>query len=60
MSLNDLVKYLTQQFVTYLDSPKDHRKQVKNTKKSSQPPFILRWFGIIPFGFMMFFKKGRK
>ncbi|MFD1736522.1 YqzE family protein [Bacillus salitolerans] len=60
MSFNDLLKFVTQQLVTYLDSPKDQRKQVKRARKSSKTPLVSRWFGVVPFGFMMFFKKREK
>ncbi len=59
MSFNDLVKYVTQQFVTYLDKPKDQKIQQKNERKSSQPP-LSKWFGIIPLGFMLIMRKKKK
>jgi hypothetical protein len=60
MSLNDLIKYLTQQFVSYLDKPKDQRVQTKHDRKVSKPPLLSRWFGVLPLGFMLFMKKRKK
>jgi hypothetical protein len=57
MSLNDFIKYLTQQFVTYWDKPKDQRLQMKKNRKSAQPPVLSRWFGILPLGFMLYVKR---
>ncbi|MFZ3590313.1 YqzE family protein [Bacillus sp. DJP31] len=59
MSFNDLVKYVTQQFVSYLDKSKDQRLQTKNDRRSSQPA-LSRWFGIIPLGFMLFMRNRKK
>ncbi len=60
MSFNDLVKYVTQQFVSYLDKPKDQRLLRKNERKSSQSPALSRWFGVIPLGFMLLMRKRKK
>ncbi|MBM7660866.1 hypothetical protein JOC85_001638 [Bacillus mesophilus] len=60
MTLNDFIKYLTQQFVTYLDKPKQQRIQTKQDRKSTQPPLLSRWFGIVPLGFMLYMKKEKK
>ncbi|WP_246945958.1 YqzE family protein [Bacillus pinisoli] len=60
MTFNDLVKFVTQQFVSYLDKPKQQRIQTKQDKKSTQPPMMSRWFGIVPIGFMLYMKKEKK
>ncbi len=49
MNTNDYVKYLTQTFVQYMDQPKDQRKKLKAERKGNKEPFMLRWFGILPY-----------
>lgn len=60
MSTNDYVKYVTQQLVSYIDKPKELRKQMKEDKKIERDPFVSKWFGIFPFAIMMLFKKQKK
>lgn len=43
-SSNDLIKYITERVVTYMDTPKAERKQVRKKE-----PWTVRWFGMIPF-----------
>ncbi|KAA0549440.1 YqzE family protein [Bacillus sp. BGMRC 2118] len=59
MTFNDLVKYVTQQFVTYLDQPKQERKQLRQDRKLTEPPVMSRWFGVLPLGFMLMMKKDK-
>jgi hypothetical protein len=59
MSTNDYVKYVTQRIVSYMDSPKDQRKSLREEKKQNRTPFLNRWFGIIPFAVMLMFKKNK-
>jgi len=60
MNTNDYVKYLTQTFVQYMDQPKDQRKQLKKEKKDQKEPFMLRWFGILPYAISYSVKKSRR
>ncbi|MCD7033132.1 YqzE family protein [Metabacillus sp. GX 13764] len=60
MSTNDYVKYLTQQFVKYMDTPKEKRMEQKKLRKDERLPAVNRWFGILPFGVMLLFKNRRK
>jgi hypothetical protein len=57
MKTNDYVKYLTQTVVKYIDQPKDERKRVKLEKKEEQEPFLLKWFGLLPYLFYFTMKK---
>lgn len=41
---NDLIKYITERVVTYIDTPKEVRKKGRNKE-----PWSVRWFGMIPF-----------
>ncbi|MFC0269976.1 YqzE family protein [Metabacillus herbersteinensis] len=61
MSTNDYVKYLTQQLVKYMDTPKAERIQQKQKKKQTEaPPYSNRWLGILPFALKLFMEKRRK
>lgn len=51
MSSQDLVKFLTQEFVKYVETPKTQRHKKSNEAWSS------RWFGMIPMSIKMMFRK---
>ncbi|WP_106766286.1 YqzE family protein [Paenibacillus faecalis] len=50
-SSNDLIKYITERVVNYIDTPKEVRKQGRRKE-----PWTVRWFGMIPFS-MSLWKK---
>jgi hypothetical protein len=52
--MNDIVKFLTQEFVKFIDTPKDKRQR-KNKERWST-----RWFGLIPFAVRMVLHKKSK
>lgn len=60
MSSNDLVKYMTQQVVSYIDKPKEERQQQRAVRKAKKQPFSFRWFGIIPMSVSMFMNKRKR
>lgn len=53
MSSNDLVKFITQEFVKYMDTPKSSRREKQKEKWST------RWFGMIPMSINMMFRRRR-
>lgn len=53
MKTNDYVKFITQTVVQYIDQPRDARKKMRQEKKEQQASFMYRWFGIIPYVFML-------
>ncbi|KLV27205.1 YqzE family protein [Niallia circulans] len=57
MNTNDYVKYLTQTFVQYMDQPKEERKKLRAERKGLKEPFMLRWFGILPYLILFSFKR---
>ncbi|QPC46854.1 YqzE family protein [Mangrovibacillus cuniculi] len=57
MSLNDYIKFITQQFVKHYNQPIHERKQVRLNKKQQKSPFMTRWFGVIPQAIMLLVKK---
>ncbi len=54
MSSQDLVKFLTQELVKYMETPRQQRKQ------RSKETWMLRWFGMIPFSVKMMFQRHRR
>jgi hypothetical protein len=57
LSTNDYIKYITQTFVQHYSIPKSERKQKRIQKKEEKPPFLLNWFGLLPYAFLMLFKR---
>ncbi|MDM5298722.1 YqzE family protein [Bacillus pumilus] len=57
MKTNDYVKYMTQEIIKYMNTPRDERKEHKQEKMETKPPLSQRMFGVLPFGFSMMFKK---
>ncbi len=51
---------MTQQFVQYMDQPKEERKTKKIQKKEERAPFANRWFGMIPLSFMLWYQKKKE
>lgn len=59
MSANDYVKFVTEQIVKYIDTPKEVRVQRKAERKNAKTPFLTKWFGILPMSLSMLMKKKR-
>ncbi|WP_405172309.1 YqzE family protein [Paenibacillus sp. FSL H8-0280] len=53
---DELVKYITQRVVHYIDTPKDERKG--RTKRKE--PWAMKWFGMIPFAVSLWVGKKEK
>lgn len=51
----EIVKYVTEKVVQYIDTPSDHRKQQRLQRKQSSEPWAVRWFGLIPLSISMMF-----
>ncbi|WP_427052560.1 YqzE family protein [Paenibacillus sp. TC-CSREp1] len=45
---DELVKYITQRVVHYMDTPKDERKE-RRAQSRRKEPWSIKWFGMIPF-----------
>jgi len=60
MKTNDYVKYLTQTVVQYIDQPKDERKKQRQEKKDRKADFLYRWFGIVPYVFILKMRERRE
>ena len=60
MKTNDYIKFLTQEFVTYVDKPKEERRKKKHVRnKMEKPMYTSKWFGLIPFALRIAIKKKR-
>ncbi|WP_084278794.1 YqzE family protein [Anoxybacteroides tepidamans] len=57
MSTNDYVKYVTQQFVRYMDEPKEERKKRREARKQEKPPLLYHLFGMVPFSLKLLFRR---
>ncbi|WP_438448662.1 YqzE family protein [Gorillibacterium sp. sgz5001074] len=58
---DDLVKYITQQVVTYIDTPREVRRQMRQERRSKrrEEPWSSRWFGLLPLSLKLIFGKKR-
>jgi hypothetical protein len=48
---------MTEQFVRYIDQPKEERRKLREQKKQEKTPFLNRWFGMIPLAILLLFKR---
>ncbi len=60
LSINDYIKYITQTFVQHYSKSPQERKDMKYQRKVERDPFLFRWFGVIPYAFLLLFKKKDK
>ncbi|MEW9677528.1 YqzE family protein [Lentibacillus sp. L22] len=59
MSGNDIVKYVTEKAVTYMNTPAEHRrkKRIKDKPKQQANLYSNRWLGVLPFAVKSIMKK---
>ncbi|MEX1028848.1 MAG: YqzE family protein [Paenibacillaceae bacterium] len=55
-----LVRYITQQVVTFLDTPRTTRLESRKRNKSNRENWVLRWFGFVPFALSFWYKNVKK
>jgi hypothetical protein len=60
MKTNDYIKYVTQEFVKYMNQPDEVKKKIKEEKKQNQEPFLTKWFGVLPISVSMMMTKDAK
>lgn len=48
MKSDEYVKYLTEQFVRYMETPRAQRKKARIEQRASRPPLRNQLFGQIP------------
>ncbi|RST73804.1 YqzE family protein [Siminovitchia acidinfaciens] len=60
MSTNDYVKYMTEKLIQRMETPKSERKEMKKEQKEIKTPFLVNWFGMVPFSILMLLKKDKQ
>ncbi|MEX2415479.1 MAG: YqzE family protein [Paenibacillaceae bacterium] len=55
-----LVRYITQQVVSFLETPRTTRVESRKRDKSSREQWAFRWFGLVPFALSFWYKKVKK
>lgn len=60
MSINDYVKYLTEQVVAKMDQPSEVRRMEREERKNNRPPLSSHLFGMLPFALSMYIRKKEK
>jgi len=60
MSVNDYIKYITEQVMTYLNKSPEEKRQEKiqqKKKKKGKVKLTNQWLGVLPMAFKLFIKK---
>jgi hypothetical protein len=57
---DELIKFLTEQVVTYFETPKEVRKHAKQINKINKENWQSRWFGMLPLAIRMMSQQFRK
>ena len=55
-----LVRYITQQVVNFLDTPRTTRLESRRRNRTNRERWAYRWFGMIPFALGFWYKNVRK
>lgn len=55
-----LIRYITQQVVSFLETPRTSRVESRNRKKSNRELWALRWFGLVPFALSFWYKNVKR
>ncbi|MGG4398341.1 YqzE family protein [Paenibacillus thiaminolyticus] len=57
----DLIKYITQRVVTYIDTPVEARRERRLERHNrAKEPWQTKWFGMVPFSMQMWAGKWRR
>jgi hypothetical protein len=57
---DELVKYITQRVVTYIDTPKEQRPSREELKQRPKEPWSVRWFGLLPMAIHIWVSQWRR
>lgn len=49
MNGNDYIKFITQEFTSFIDSTPEERKTRKSERKPKQGAYSSKWLGVLPF-----------
>lgn len=55
-----LVRYITEQVVTFLDTPRTTRLESRKRNKNNRERWAFRWFGLLPFAISFWYKNVKK
>ncbi|WP_274650300.1 YqzE family protein [Paenibacillus humicola] len=55
-SRDELIKYMTERVVAYIDTPREERKKNRVAAKALKEPWMTRWFGMMPVGFALWWR----
>jgi ribonuclease PH len=55
----ELVQYITEKVVHYMETPKETRKQNRQLRHPKEA-WLNRWFGVVPFALSMWLEQQRK
>lgn len=56
---DEYIKYLTERVITYMDTPREVRRELRTKQRSAKPPWHVHWFGMVPMSIRMLFGKKR-
>ncbi|TDF95911.1 YqzE family protein [Paenibacillus piri] len=56
---DELVKYVAEQLLNYMETPREVRKQAREYLKEIREPWTYRWFGMMPAAIRMWTEKLR-
>jgi len=56
----EIVNYVMQKVVRYIETPSDLRKAERARRRVSSEPWQTRWFGLIPMSLAMLLRRRRK
>jgi hypothetical protein len=56
---DELIKYITERFVTYIETPKEVRREQRVNRRPKEP-WKYRWFGMLPLSIEIWLDKKRK
>lgn len=57
MAVNELIEFLTKEFVTYIQTSQDERQKRKESKKEQRGQWSNHWFGALPMAIGMMVKR---
>ncbi len=53
---DEYVKFVTERFVNYMETPREERKQIRTSAKARREPWLTRWFGYGPMSIMLWWR----
>lgn len=53
---DEYVKFMTEKFVAYIETPREERRQSRTSAKARREPWLTRWFGWGPMSIMLWWR----